>query len=159
MARMAMMGKARRVLGPVILTILLDDAPREAELGRGRLRKVPSTLMDACRDPRDPPRSRPVVNRALMAAMRRPSKIRRAHVAALAERGRRRAPPPLRQRLPNLPHFEIGLDLAARGRWRTRAWRGGSRLLIADATRSMLACLHSGPGIGAFFREATPSNL
>src|SRR5271163_4768438 len=76
---MATMGKARSVLGLVISTILLDDAPREAELGRGRLRKVPSTLMDACRDPRDPTRSRRVVNRALMAAMRRPSKIRRAH--------------------------------------------------------------------------------
>src|SRR6202453_5144624 len=74
MATMATMGKARRVLGPVISAILLDDAPREAELDRGRLRKVPSTLTNPCRDPCNPPRSRRVVNRALMAAMGHESK-------------------------------------------------------------------------------------
>jgi hypothetical protein len=130
-------------------------------------------LMDACRDPRDPPRSRPVVNRALMAAMRRPSKIPRAALAeraAVVERLHSCASASFRHDvetsrrfllLPNLPHFEIGaLDLAARGRWRTRAWRGGSRFLITGARfecngACWRACI-PGRGLALFFERRRP---
>jgi hypothetical protein len=75
-----------------------------------------------------------VVNRALMAAMRRPSNIRRAHVAALAERGRCTAPPQLRQRLipPRRRNFSAVLLFAKSPAFRDRRSRSGGARSVAN---------------------------